>query len=782
MTQRTVRHVLNLPGRYVAGSQEVAIRLCVPGVTSDQVMILDRQHVKTSAATGAFQITLDPNTSIDPPDTFYIAALFDADQTQIPFVVPDDEPPHDSDHLIPGSDPAAYAWLLTDLTVDDPTLPGAIYLGINTADDDITASGRNLPLFTTPGGVAKVWTPRQFGWQPDTDATAALLAMVASGEQHFDLGAEHYDFDDIITFGEGVNLDGRGGKGKGVDRGPTCFIAQSAGAQIKLRSAGFGAHRFMIDGNNLAVNPLYIGGGGTGDVGAQPDLTGVCVMQAAAGGAAVTVDGTQNGRVFDLTLLNNAGEGLKFTAAGGAHPGGWDIYGLEITGSGAHNIHITNSGHLTFWGGTIERNASTTLSDILIDGVVWFPKIRFSGLTCSTGGSVAAAQRPIIEHRATGALIVDGVDFGCTALDVPITVQGVADGTHPVAYVSNIPYPTGPDTTGFYELDSAAVVYQVGEIGGQVAAAGMPLHTPTSNKASLIRISRDLPSVYPLSADGPVTIDLSAGKVHLIQKNGHKITGLSAANGYDGQTFELSIQEGATVAPGDTLPGSGSSWLWHGGDTNKMSTMVPLGVVTARFVVKSGFYTQVAPTAQRDSLPVYTPKSQQWVTPPHFTTAVNLAATSGTIYGVPLPVRKGVQIDQVGVTLATVQSGGGSSTVTIGLYPDDGTGTGPAWSIPIATGTIDPTTGAGTDKLVAAATTLAPGLYWTTFLLVNGGTPPGTPATWTSGNAVDGSLPAAHPYGGTRCFTASGQTQMPTTTLALSPALASCPIVSVRAA
>lgn len=480
----------------------------------------------------------------------------------------------------------------------------------STSVDDIAPVHGSVPLLTTPGGRSKVWTPRQFGWTGSGNADSVFASMIASGEQHFDLGAEVYNIEGTITFGEGINLDGRGGKGKGLDRGATCFVLQDSTAQVHLRSAGFGAERFMIDANNIAVNPLYIGGTGTGDVGAQPNLRGICVMQAAAGGAAVTVDGTQNMRSFDLTLLNNAGKGLELIN----HAGGNDFYGTEITGSGSYNVHGNNAGHNGFYGGTLERNTSPSDPDVLINGVVWFPSWYWVNVTFAEGGAAAPSARHIFEHRATGAVILHACDFAGTTNDIAVACLGTPDTTSPLMMIGGLPYFTGAGMLAFAEVDSRGEIYCMDDIRGQVAPYGpVPLLTGGSDSTKLARISRgteyiigggisadgdvsaarhlDTTTVITLVADGAVNLDLSKGHEFAIHKGGHVITGLTTSNGVDGQRFTVGILEQTTVT-NDTLPGSGSSppWEWIGGDSNKPHTPIVGDVVWSQLEVISGTY------------------------------------------------------------------------------------------------------------------------------------------------------------------------------------------------
>lgn len=745
MTLLPIRLASTNPGKFVGASQEVGVSLCAPGISEDDSLILSTHWAKLSAATGTCVVPLEPNSTITPAGTWYVARF--PDDSQFAFIVTPD---------LPADTPTD----MTTLLADDPSLPGPIVLGVESADD-IAAVGRNIPVFTTPGGVSKVWTPRQFGWTGSGDATAIFADMLDSGEQHFDLGAEHYDIEGVVTFGEGVNIDGRGGKGKGLDRGATCFVLQDIAAQVHFRSAGFGAHRFGIDCNNIAQNPLYIGGTGTGDVGAQPDLSGLCVMQAAPGGSALTIDGTQNGRCWDLTLLNNAGEQIYIID----HEGGWDFFGTEITGGGSHNVHINSSGHVSFTGGTFERCTSPTASDVLVDGVVWFPKVRFTNITFASGGAVATQARYLVEHRATGTVVLDGCDFSGITNDIAIGVQGVADGTFPFVVVTNEPYFTGAGMLGFWDIDANGSAVQFGDIGGQVAAGVVPLHASTSTKANLTRINRPAPVEQTLSADGAVALDLSLGEYFIIHKNGHSITGLTASNGYDGQKFDLSIQQGTTVTT-DTLPGAVSGWFWDGGDSGKPVTGIPLGVVTARMRLKSGSYFQVSPSASRDAARPsnYQAAPGSYVLPPNLTTAAASAlsgASSGLFLIHPIDLEPGKTYTSLAVGVSVAQIGG-TTTTTLALYTDsDGT--------PLLTGgpvaSCTPTLTSTGNRGAAITFTATQQRYWAAWLYTES-VAPSTRATvyaYASGQAISTATIGSVPRG--RYTT--GLAAMPTTQIGL---------------
>src|SRR4051812_7023226 len=72
-----IRFAWENPGRNVPGTYEVAISLCVAGIGDDKALILSTHRAKLSAATGEATVSLEPNSTIDPAGTWYVARFPD---------------------------------------------------------------------------------------------------------------------------------------------------------------------------------------------------------------------------------------------------------------------------------------------------------------------------------------------------------------------------------------------------------------------------------------------------------------------------------------------------------------------------------------------------------------------------------------------------------------------------------------------------------------------------------------------------------------------------------
>lgn len=163
------------------------------------------------------------------------------------------------------------------------------------------------------------------------------------------------------------------------------------------------------------------------------------------------------------------------------------------------------------------------------------------------------------------------------------------------------------------------------------------------------------------------------------------------------------------------------------------------------------------------------------------------AVTSGNLTFVPVdvgPAATAYAALGVGVS-ATVQVAG-TTTTTLAVYPDDGTGARPQCAGgPIASGTVTLT--AANNRTVAISTTLQPGRYWLAFLYVESVAPTTKAQVYMITNAVTGPIASSSVIGNIvgRGWLITGATVMPTTDVRSSMTSiggTQAPIVALQAA
>lgn len=176
--------------------------------------------------------------------------------------------------------------------------------------------------------------------------------------------------------------------------------------------------------------------------------------------------------------------------------------------------------------------------------------------------------------------------------------------------------------------------------------------------------------------------------------------------------------------------------------------------------------------------------SGAWQYPPNLSSSVVGSLTSGTLTLVALdvgPTAKAFTALAVAVSSAQV---GGSTTTTLGLYPDNGSGGLPNLvGGPIVSGTIPMTPVGNATFTPASPFTLAAGRYWMAFLYVvtTAPTTVSTVRVFSTGTSIW--ISSASTIGAAITFGLSsiGQTVLPTTQITLSPN-AGPPVVAAKAA
>jgi len=178
----------------------------------------------------------------------------------------------------------------------------------------------------------------------------------------------------------------------------------------------------------------------------------------------------------------------------------------------------------------------------------------------------------------------------------------------------------------------------------------------------------------------------------------------------------------------------------------------------------------VQSTAYKGALPSpFTPPSGNWQQPANMVTAAPGSVTSGQLTLCPFdvgPASKQFNALGVGVTTAQVA---GTTTTTLAVYPDNGTGGLPNLvGGPTATGTVVLTTAGNASATIAS--TLAAGRYWAAFLYVASAAPTTAPQVNAIATGPSLWIPSTTTIGTTsRGLTAAGLSAMPTTQIALSP-------------
>lgn len=150
-----------------------------------------------------------------------------------------------------------------------------------------------------------------------------------------------------------------------------------------------------------------------------------------------------------------------------------------------------------------------------------------------------------------------------------------------------------------------------------------------------------------------------------------------------------------------------------------------------------------------------------WNMPPNLLgTAAGSALVSGTAFFWPLDLSNAA-LQSLGCNVTTAQVGG-TTTTTLGLYGDDGSGGAPNFAGGLlASGTVVLTT---TGVKTAAITyTPTPGRYWSAFLWVASVAPGTVPILTCATNATSLWCPNANFPTVIRCFTLTGLSALPTT-------------------
>ncbi len=189
-------------------------------------------------------------------------------------------------------------------------------------------------------------------------------------------------------------------------------------------------------------------------------------------------------------------------------------------------------------------------------------------------------------------------------------------------------------------------------------------------------------------------------------------------------------------------------------------------------------------SAPRPIPTAYTAPAGAWQHPSNFLSSANNTLSSGSVYFSPLDVGPAPKAyDRLGVNVGTAQVGG-STTFTLGLYPDDGSGGAPNTAAgPLVSGPV-PLTAGGLAALTISGT-LQPARYWMASLYVSTTAPTTAPLVAVISNASPGLwIPPTLSIGSlSRALVLTSQTALPTT--ASSPvggSSSNIPVVAARAA
>lgn len=170
-----------------------------------------------------------------------------------------------------------------------------------------------------------------------------------------------------------------------------------------------------------------------------------------------------------------------------------------------------------------------------------------------------------------------------------------------------------------------------------------------------------------------------------------------------------------------------------------------------------------------------------WQPPSHLVSSSPAALTSGALFFMPFdvgPMPDAFSALGVGVTTAQVS---GTTTTTLAVYPDDGTGGQPRTvGGPIVSGTVTLT--ATGNRSAAVAWNPDAGRYWLAFLYVATAAPTTAPLVQaiTNGTSLWQTTIGGNP---TRGLSVAAQTAMPTGAVTLTPVIAgTTPIVAALAA
>jgi hypothetical protein len=291
----------------------------------------------------------------------------------------------------------------------------AIIIGSGTSDaETIDARGgyATLGAKVRAGAfdVRDYWQAGDTDWAPAlqraNDVAAVTGGTVTAAAGVLDLAAR-------VVFSEGVSLRCSLG---GVYGAGTVFRCTTAAAGLSFGTrlaAGWSAKAsdFLVDGNAVATNPLYIG------VGSNATILRVFVSGAAAGDAGVRVESAQNFQWIGGLIQNNAGPGMLIDSGAG----GLALYGVGINDNIGANLIVRETygdgpyalpSHITFDHCVIERNAvvgANTWPRILVShGEV----IRFRDCAIEGGSSAVATVHTLMEIGVAGQYPTVSIDGG----------------------------------------------------------------------------------------------------------------------------------------------------------------------------------------------------------------------------------------------------------------------------------------------------------------------------------------------------------------------------------
>lgn len=161
-----------------------------------------------------------------------------------------------------------------------------------------------------------------------------------------------------------------------------------------------------------------------------------------------------------------------------------------------------------------------------------------------------------------------------------------------------------------------------------------------------------------------------------------------------------------------------------------------------------------------------TPLSAEWIAPTVLGGFVSTGQTlvAGSCYFLPLDVVRPLTVRALGISVTAAQSGG-TTTLSVGVYRDDGTLGNPLLPPgPVASGAVAALTSIG-NRTVAVSTTLSPGRWWLASLYVV----TSAPTTAATVAAYNGNIGLATPIPNgsaltlnSRCRQLTGQSALPT--------------------